>query len=158
MNSQLFLNALVTELEPQSIIYAGDLAEKAVVDYLAKKTQKEHVPAEKITLTDIDLISVDQQFQLAIISQGFDGKNIEEETVMLGKMRNFFARQIILFIDNQSNWTVKKLIAMGFKREQIFSSEQLVCYSYDIKTYNKKREWNNSKNWANPEMWNKARW
>ena len=39
-----------------------------------------------------------------------------------------------------------------------FSDKDLCCRSYNLKTYNIKRDWNNPKGWANPEYFNKYRW
>ena len=48
------------------------------------------------------------------------------------------------------------LLKLGLVKE--FSEKDLCCHSYNLKTYNIKRDWNNPKGWANPENFNKYRW
>ena len=48
------------------------------------------------------------------------------------------------------------LLKLGLVKE--FSEKDLHCHSYNLKTYNIKRDWNNPKGWANPENFNKYRW
>jgi len=48
------------------------------------------------------------------------------------------------------------LLKLGLIKE--FSEKDLCCHSYNLKTYNIKRDWNNPKGWANPENFNKYRW
>ena len=51
---------------------------------------------------------------------------------------------------------MKYFLKLGLVKE--FSEKDLHCHSYNLKTYNIKRDWNNPKGWANPENFNKYRW
>ena len=49
------------------------------------------------------------------------------------------------------------------KRNKNFSMDGVdedlfFCFSYNLKTYNNKRNWNNPEGWANPENFDKYRW
>ena len=39
-----------------------------------------------------------------------------------------------------------------------FDEDLFFCFSYNLKTYNNKRNWNNPEGWANPENFDKYRW
>jgi len=71
----------------------------------------------------------------------------------IGLVKNALSQKLIIFsLENIS----EDLLRLGLIKE--FSEKELHCHSYNLKTYNIKRDWNNSKGWANPENFNKYRW
>jgi len=71
----------------------------------------------------------------------------------IGLVKNALSQKLIIFsLENIS----EDLLRLGLVKE--FSEKELHCHSYNLKTYNIKRDWNNSKGWANPENFNKYRW
>ena len=48
------------------------------------------------------------------------------------------------------------LLRLGLVNE--FDEDLFFCFSYNLKTYNNKRNWNNPEGWANPENFDKYRW
>ena len=72
----------------------------------------------------------------------------------IGLIKNSLSQKLIIFsFENNINEDVFKL---GLIKE--FSEKNLCCHSYNLKTYNIKRDWNNPKGWANPENFYKYRW
>ena len=74
----------------------------------------------------------------------------------LGRLRNQYAQQIALWIQQPSQQDLEPLLGLGFKR--LTGPEGRGCYGYDLVKYNHKRDWNNPKYWANPERWGKDFW
>ena len=50
------------------------------------------------------------------------------------------------------------MLKLGLQTEFRDKTNNLKCFSYNLKNYNNKRAWNNSKGWANPENFDKFRW
>jgi hypothetical protein len=50
----------------------------------------------------------------------------------------------------------QSFLELGFAYDSEISFKKI--YSYNLQTYNKKRGWNNSDGWANPENFEKFRW
>ena len=63
--------------------------------------------------------------------------------------------QKILVIQKSIN-DDQKFIELGFTHSAEITPAKI--YSYNIKTYNNKRDWNNPEGWANPENFEKYRW
>ena len=72
----------------------------------------------------------------------------------IGLVKNALSQKLIIF-SFKKNLNVD-LLKLGLIKE--FSEKDLCCHSYNLKTYNIKRDWNNPKGWANPENFNKYRW
>ena len=72
----------------------------------------------------------------------------------IGLVKNALSQKLIIFsFDKNTN---EDLLKLGLIKE--FSDKNLCCHSYNLKTYNIKRDWNNPKGWANPENFDKYRW
>ena len=72
----------------------------------------------------------------------------------IGLIKNSLTQKLIIFSFEDN--VKANLSKLGLIKE--FSDKDLCCYSYNLKTYNIKRDWNNPKGWANPENFDKYRW
>ena len=72
----------------------------------------------------------------------------------IGLIKNALSQKLIIFSSEKN--VNEDLLKLGLVKE--FSEKDLCCHSYNLKTYNIKRDWNNSKGWANPENFKKYRW
>ena len=76
----------------------------------------------------------------------------------IGTIKNLLSQKIIIFTRPKDGIKESNMIKLGFQIELEDSSNKLLCFSYNLKTYNNKRSWNNSEGWANPENFDKYRW
>ena len=76
----------------------------------------------------------------------------------IGTIKNLLSRKIIIFSIPKDGVKESNMIKLGFQVELDDSKNKLLCFSYNLKTYNNKRSWNNAEGWANPENFNKYRW
>jgi hypothetical protein len=76
----------------------------------------------------------------------------------IGTIKNLLSRKIIIFSIPKDGIKESNMIKLGFQVELDDSKNKLLCFSYNLKTYNNKRSWNNAEGWANPENFNKYRW
>jgi len=76
----------------------------------------------------------------------------------IGIIKNLLSQKIIIFSIPKDGVKESSMIKLGFQVELEDSKNKLLCFSYNLKTYNNKRSWNNSEGWANPENFDKYRW
>tara|TARA_B100000676_G_scaffold310387_1_gene376755 strand:- start:1663 stop:2106 length:444 start_codon:yes stop_codon:yes gene_type:complete len=80
--------------------------------------------------------------------------DISISKTQIGLIKNTLAQKILIvqrnIPDNQN------FLELGFILYAEINSARI--YSYNLKTYNTKRGWNNSEGWANPENFEKYRW
>jgi len=76
----------------------------------------------------------------------------------IGIIKNLLSQKIMIFSIPKDGVKESSMIKLGFQVELEDSKNKLLCFSYNLKTYNNKRSWNNSEGWANPENFDKYRW
>ena len=84
--------------------------------------------------------------------------DIDLSQSQIGTIKNLLSQKIIIFTRPKYGIKESNMIKLGFQVELEDSSNKLLCFSYNLKTYNNKRSWNNSEGWANPENFDKYRW
>ena len=112
-------------------------------------------PFSQQQLAEIEPIDV------AVVSQLVESMPKTQAQQWLGLMRNLYAPHVVLICEpklaQQQDWALSDFLAMGLKH-LAGSSEGLQVYSYAIENYQPKRDWLNSRFWANPENYDKYRW
>ncbi|MDX5333390.1 MAG: DUF6231 family protein [Gammaproteobacteria bacterium] len=60
----------------------------------------------------------------------------------------------------RSHWTLTDMVALGLRRLACFEHDgrPLELYRFDLYDYKLTPDWLNPRFWANPQMWDKARW
>jgi hypothetical protein len=121
---------------------------------------RNHLQPEQITTAQVpEAIAGTEPAELAIVHHCLENLPASAGQQLLGSLRNRFAQRVWLILPTGTEWTLPRLIAMGFKKDQsALVGDGLESYTYDIRSYNHKREWNNPRFWANPENFNKYRW
>ncbi|MDA8917011.1 DUF6231 family protein [Gammaproteobacteria bacterium] len=85
-------------------------------------------------------------------------EDIELKDSEIGIIKNLLSQKIMIFTIPEDGVIESKMIKLGFQVELEDIKNKLLCFSYNLKTYNNKRSWNNSEGWANPENFDKYRW
>ena len=115
----------------------------------------EIAPSHHLVRTDFKAFldeNVHNDFDLALVME-LEKLSKSQGIELLAKLRNCYGCKIIVGMEKPNQWSLEDFIGLGFKRER--RQLEWEIYSYDIGTYNRKRQWNNSKFWANPEMWHR---
>lgn len=94
---------------------------------------------------------------LALVSDTLEHIERAHGAHVLGLLRNYGSHRIAVVVPAHGDWQFNDFIAMGFRLHAELADD-MVLYTYNLASYNHKRDWNNPRNWANPEMWDKARW
>ena len=117
---------------------------------------------KEIEKTNIKTISIFPKLKDELIDSSdlyifLDDINFTENDI--GTAKNLISNKILVFIKLENQKEIDPLmLKLGFITEFYDARIKLCCYSYNLSTYNNKRDWNNSEGWANPENFNKFRW
>ena len=76
---------------------------------------------------------------------------------LLSKLRDVHCKRVFLVVP-EACWSQPALLALGFVRQQADVTPGATLYLYEPEISNPPREWNNARNWANPENFRKYRW
>ena len=122
------------------------------ISKLLKRIEKLNI--ETLTIApNIENIQL-ESFDLFIV---LDDVKITEANI--GTIKNLISQKILIFTDFENDGKRDKtMIKLGLQTELRDKTNKLKCFSYNLKTYNNKRDWNNPKGWANPENFDKFRW
>lgn len=144
-------------LQPDTILIAADH-----VPPVLKEWAKEHGS----TLTAVSPQQHDWhslgRYDFAIVADFLEHLHKFEGQQKLAQLRNLHSQRIWVLVSRDGPWTFGDFIGMGFQRYGEFDNDPeeppMVCYGYDLASYNHVRTWNNPRFWANPENWNKYWW
>ena len=140
----------IETIKPDSLVYCTE----------------EFVPAMEVlrergcSVSHVSNIEEFPRFELGIVFDFLEQRTSEAGIQFLCKLRNLKCEKIWVAVTTSETWNLTGMISLGFVLENRYVKEgvELCTYSYDIATYNRKREWNNARFWANPENWGKYRW
>ncbi|WP_018866897.1 MULTISPECIES: DUF6231 family protein [unclassified Thioalkalivibrio] len=80
---------------------------------------------------------------------------------LLGGLRDRWADEVLILhrLDDQ-RWDLNDFLALGFRRdpEAETAAPDHAVYRTSLYDYKLTPDWLNARFWANPEMWDKARW
>ncbi len=153
------LQHLIEQNAVQQVLYLGNdappLAEHA--QCTLQSVSLCSPPSEAATL---EQIAGFPHSDLVIAGDAMQQFDREQGLQVLAALRNHLQARICLLAPEPSPWQFTDLIGLGFKRlARCERDAQVVTlYSYAISDYNFTREWNNSRFWANPEMFGKYWW
>ena len=85
-------------------------------------------------------------------------EDIELKESEIGIIKNLLSQKIVIFTIPRDGVKESNMIKLWFQVELEDSKNKILCFSYNLKTYNNKRSWNNAEGWANPENFDKYRW
>ncbi|HAD31455.1 MAG TPA: hypothetical protein DCE77_07730 [Methylophaga sp.] len=149
------LSTLIQQFDPQSVLVAGESAKLCLNDCQDTRSETLATPFEQAQLKQIH--SVD----LAVISDLTETLPLQAGQQWLGYLRNLHAPHIILITNpalaQKQGWQFRDYLAMGL-HHIAGTSDGLQVFSYAIENYQPKRDWLNSRFWANPENYDKYRW
>lgn len=106
---------------------------------------------------DMDDVHVGEQaFELGIVADLLESRPARAAAQGLGRLRDIYTHRFWLIVSPTAAWTNADLIGYGLKRAGRFGDWRL--YRFNIHDYKDVPDWLNSRYWANPERWGKARW
>lgn len=103
------------------------------------------------------------RFDLAIVADQLEHLPKTAGMALLGRIRNVHSNHFCVLYapaGRSSAWTAVDFFSLGMTLSSTFLNDgrELQLYTYAIEKYNRRREWNNSRYWANPENFGKYWW
>ncbi len=166
--SKVFSAALAKALEsqpPGSILAIGPESSQAFADFL-----KAHPETRIDSLVDwgaIDSLESLGVHDLALVANTLEHMDKRPAGNLIAKLRDLYSKRLYILLSigpdwehQQSHWEQTDMIAYGFSLAASFECDgkPVHLYRYDLYNYKLTPEWLNAGHWANPEMWDKARW
>ena len=143
---QSFLSDVIEDETCKSISLISATDSSELVKFLEKKNLD-----QLFILPQIDN-NLNIQSDLYVVCE-----DVEFNVSDIGIIKNLLSQKIIIFKSHKDKFiTDSDLLKLGFQKE--FENKDLIFFAYNLKTYNNKRDWNNSKGCANPENFKKFRW
>ncbi|MDC1241767.1 DUF6231 family protein [Gammaproteobacteria bacterium] len=144
------LNNFILKILQEECSLNVQLVTKKNVSVLVKLIEGTNVSQLNIS-PSID--NIKETSDLFIVFEDIKLKNSE-----VGIIKNLLSQKIMIFTIPEDGVIESNMIKLGFQVELEDSKNKLLCFSYNLKTYNNKRSWNNAEGWANPENFDKYRW
>lgn len=143
-----FISNIIDDENPENI----HLLTSTDVSNLMKRIEKTNSKAISISPEFID--DSNEVYDLYIV---LDDVHVDETNI--GRVKNLLSQKIVIFNDFNNDKDIDtQMLKLGLQAEFRDKTNNLKCFSYNLKNYNNKRTWNNSKGWANPENFDKFRW
>lgn len=147
---------IIEDCHPDALVSCGTTAAN-----LADAWQRQHDGCHHYRLDSAhpnDGFPLPGTADLALVCDTLEHHPQTTGELLLGQLRNYGTHRIVVAAGD--DWPFREFIALGFQRQGLVNDgdRELTLYSYNLDHYNPRRRWNNPDHWANPHMWDKARW
>lgn len=136
-----------------SVLFAGDVSNDL---YKGLNNTRSYSLSTPFHLEQFDNLP---QVDLAIICDLIETTAKKQAIEWLGLLKNRHSPHIVLVVDlNQAEskgWTLTDFLGLGFS---LRLNEDYALFTYALENYQFKKDWLNSRYWANPENYDKYRW
>jgi len=144
-------------LPVQAVISQENLAQVLWVAHSPKETEVPFQSAETVLKT-----AFQSRFDLVFIDCSCFALDKHRLLSLIAKSRDLLSSRVMIEWEPQSgqDWQEADFLALAMRRRAVLEDNgtERIYYSYDLKTYKQVPDWLNPKYWANPHMWDKARW
>ena len=156
MAEQSVMTAMLNDIADEQPIHTAICIGQDLSKILADSTTQ----WDYFSLSDVLSLPFVKRYDIAVVmlNQGdFVDADVHAMTQCLVKMRDLFAKRLIVFAGSQDE---KLLRSLGLTQLLQPSEQQadLILWQFNILNYKHVPDWFNSKFWANPENWDKFRW
>lgn len=103
-----------------------------------------------------------ERFDLVFVAADVFSLDKQRLLQLLAKARDLLSSRVVVetLPAEHTDWKEADFLALAMRRRAVTADTdgEHVFYGYDLKTYKPAPDWLNPKYWANPHMWDKARW
>ena len=163
------IDTLVNECRPESILIVGEDTLGCTQNFVRQC----ELVGKKCALTQIsaaaalEQLNIQSRFDMGIVINAIE--NLEKETgeQLIARLRDVSTARFLVALpigdqweDTTSTWYSNELLGFGMKLVNRYDHDgkPVHIYKYDITSYKNSPKWLNSRDWANPHLWNKYRW
>lgn len=143
------------QYSPHTLLVASANTPPAIEEY----ARENGCELTSVAPDEFDRVSLGR-YEFAVVADYLEHLDKPKAMAHLGRLRNLHSQRIWLLVDDDGTWHFHDFIGLGFQRQHSWhqNGRRLICYGYDLASYNHVRAWNNPRFWANPENWNKYWW
>lgn len=157
-----FIDYLLEQIRPRRLAAVGATARQLLAGYAAGHAERELHPLDPATAVSVlpEVGPVD----FAFVTETLPQLAAAEAEVLLSRLRDIYARRILVGLEHTTaphgGIGHREMIGYGFTSLGLFEGTggKLELFEFDIATYKTTPEWLNSRNWANPDLFDKYRW
>jgi len=150
----IILSPLIAQSHCKSVLLAGETVINSCKELQDTRSHQLKTPFS------LEQLNEQGSIDLAIISDLIETLPKQEAIQWLSMVRNRYSQHLVLVVNSmraeQQGWQIADYLALGLQQHGSFEGYQL--FSYNIESYRPKRDWLNSRFWANPENFDKYRW
>lgn len=165
-NPQHFLLDQLQQQQPSSLLLVSP-------DYplaLAKWAEANHCHIDHINISEDPAkpLPTAKRYDFAIVRHTLEQLPKSAGETLIGTLRNLCSPRLLVMyqrpnVDGGDAWQANDFFALGLKQQGLFEHPEedqppLICFGYDLASYQFKRSWNSPQYWANPENWGKYWW
>ena len=107
-------------------------------------------------MADLSPAAQSGRYPIALVVDQLQHMLKKDAAHLLSKLRDRYAERTIVAMKGQV-LSSQELLALGFVRKDLPSASTAI-YLHDPDEFFTRREWNDSRNWANPENFDRFRW
>lgn len=163
------IDTLINECQPNSILTIGEQTKSFVSNYVAQKNSlNQKCIVRSVSFQDsLAYLQESARYDVGVVADTLEFLDKDESGQLIARLRDLHTARFVLVIrigdqwqDLKSVWQTVDLLGFGMKLVNRYhvDDKPIHIYKYDITTYKKTPEWLNSKNWANPQLWDRFRW
>ena len=163
------IDTLINECQPASILAIGERTQEYIGEYVAQKKviHQECVVTSMPVDTALSQLKPQDRYDVGIVTDTLEFLDKDLSGQLIARLRDIHTTRFLIVVrmgdgweQLKSVWQTVDLLSFGMKlvNRYEFDGKPIHIYKYDISTYKRTPEWLNSKNWANPQLWNKFRW
>lgn len=159
MNALELIKALTTEhATPSSLLYLSNDATSMSAAVASTLPDSEIYPYQSDAALTEELSYRGRVEVAVLISE--DETTAQAMIALAGRLRITHADRVWLALPVDASWQVSDLYALAMVEHDAppFVSGRYRVFRYDLESYTRVREWNNARNWANPENFHRYRW
>jgi hypothetical protein len=113
-----------------------------------------------------DLLAEQGRFDYAVLSGALEDVPHDDGAALIARLRDLHCHRFALACRHadahhrEGAWSEAELLAMALSLHRRIREDGVwfSVYTYDIDTFNRRREWNNPEHWANPDNFRRYRW
>jgi hypothetical protein len=111
----------------------------------------------------VDALKSLGRFDFALVHRTLERLETETGMALLARLRDIHCPRFAVTwsaIANDPGWTDGRFLSLGLALHRRIELDGVITtvYHYDVDTYNPRREWNDSRDWANPQNFDRYRW
>lgn len=158
--------AMIESLKPDSLVMVVATGKEDLIEEMTRRFPRLHIT--QIRGNEIADLSLNAKpWGLAIVANALEHMDKQSAQTVVARLRDLFSEVLLVAVpvgcewrDLRSYWDASDLHALGLRlvNSYTYRGKSIHLYQFDINNYKTTPDWFNSRDWANPEMWDKARW